>query len=437
MMHLSKKYAIVIWLIVLSLYILAGAAIVPFHGDEATLIYMGRDFYYQFVSGEWEQVLYNDPPLNPTEQHLRLLNGTIPKYLYGLAAYSLGYEIEDINEQWDWGADWQYNISTGHMPTAELLLRARLISSLFLVGGCWLIFWLGVYIGGYGIAYWASAFYALHPQLLLNGRRAMMEGALIFFIILVVLVAIHATRRRTWVAFIALGVASGLAIAAKHTAVFTVASVFLGLMLLPLVARLPQRVWARHIAQLASAGALACAIFYGLNPAWWGDALNRIGEVFALRADLLNGQVAFFGGYTHFGDQLRGFYHQVFTGTPQYYEVAAWADYIGASIQNYTASPWGGIQWGVGGIVISLLSLIGLIAIAGKGSDIGARIVVLVWTLTNLTSTLLLTPLEWGRYYLPALPIVALLSGYGLWQTTKALRLARESYDRTQQYSAL
>ena len=48
-----------LWLGLLAMYIVAGAAIVPFHGDESTLMVMGRDYHYIFVEGDLSKVFFD------------------------------------------------------------------------------------------------------------------------------------------------------------------------------------------------------------------------------------------------------------------------------------------------------------------------------------------------------------------------------------------
>ncbi|MBN8619501.1 MAG: hypothetical protein J0L63_11385, partial [Anaerolineae bacterium] len=137
-----------LWLVLLIGYVLAGVEVVPFHGDESTQIYMSRDYAYQFIERDYEKLMYSDTPVSPTEQQLRLLNGTVNKYLIGLAWHSSGYTVNDINEQWDWGADWQYNQQNGHAPSADLLQVARWPSALLLAGSVVVMFALGRALGG-------------------------------------------------------------------------------------------------------------------------------------------------------------------------------------------------------------------------------------------------------------------------------------------------
>ena len=289
---------------------------------------MSRDYAYQFLRGDIDRVRFHDPPLSPTEQELRLLNGTVSKYLYGLAWHLGGFSIDDLNEQWDWGADWNYNQSTGHAPGEALLQISRIPSALLLAAGVVVMFALGNALGGRSVAYLASLYYALNPALLLNGRRAMMEGSTMFFTLLLVLAGIWVLQRRRVWAGLLLGLAAGLAAASKHSAIFTVTAVFGACALYPLL------LWAdawraksgdthrpaflRIYGLLILAGVIAALVFYALNPAWWGDPLGRLSYVLNMRGDLLAGQTAAFGGYANLPDALGGFFRQVFVNLPQY-----------------------------------------------------------------------------------------------------------------------
>jgi hypothetical protein len=87
-----------LWLLLLSAYILAGTALVPFHGDESTHIFMARDFYYGFVERDIAQLTYQDwdalDGQAATRQDLRLKDGVLARYLFGAAAYLGGYGID-------------------------------------------------------------------------------------------------------------------------------------------------------------------------------------------------------------------------------------------------------------------------------------------------------------------------------------------------------
>lgn len=447
-----------VWVILLMGYVLVGTPDVPFHGDEATQIYMSRDYAYQFIDRDWERLAYSDNPASPTEQQLRLINGTVNKYLIGAAWHSFGLNISDINEQWDWGADWNYNQTTGHAPDERLLRLARWPSALLLAVGVAVMFGVGRSVGGRWTPYLASLYYALNPALLLNGRRAMMEGSFICFSLLVVLVGIWLLKEPSLRRTILLGLVSGFALASKHTAVFTVGTVFMAV----LVYLMYQSLRAEDdnsvvdyvlLPYLGIAAVITLSIFYALNPAWWSDPAARAQNVLQLRQELLAGQTAAFGGYSGLADQLGGFFRQGLMVLPQYYEVQGWERFISDPISRYEASVWRGVS--IGGSVVGALAVCGIMA-AGAWSfipaglrtrlaagwrdaeaedtqpapTIGALWLVGVWIVVMLLSTLLLTPLEWQRYYLPVYPAIGLLAAVGLNSAVSRFVLVRQRRPR-------
>lgn len=407
-----------LWLAVLCAYVLAGTPLAPFHGDEATLIYMGRDFHYQAVQGDLSLVTYSDDPdsvieSGATQQQLRLLNGTVSKYLYGLAAYLGGYRLETINDQWVWGWDYETNRREGHMPADDLLLRARWMSAALVAGAVVVMFALAKVAGGVLAAYLASLYLALNPALLLNGRRAMMEGALLFFSLLAVWLALIAYQRRGWGWYALWGVVCGLTVASKHTGVVIVAASFAALLMLALRDRQPS-----VVGRLLLAGVVSLGVFYGLNPAWWGDPVGRAAQVLAMRSQFIQDQVSFFGGYGDFGAQMAGFVDNALIAAPDYSETPDFIPYIADQIAAYEQSGLAGVMVGaglVGALVGGLLALIGLVALWRRPqTDQAARFVVTIWALAVLALTLLVTPLDWQRYYLPVMPALGLLAAVGL-----------------------
>ena len=414
-----KRIPDALLLLVLSAYILAGAPLTPFHGDESTQIYMSRDFAYLFLLGQPEQVQYADPPLNATEQHLRLLNGVLNKYTIGVAWALAGFAPDDLNEQWDWGAGWDYNQTSGHAPSAALLQVSRWSSALFLVVGLLAVFALAGKTGGRPAAWIAAILFALHPALLLNGRRAMMEGSLIAFTALTALAAVYwleARGRRAWGVAAIFGIVAGLALASKHTAVLAVLPLALGALGFALV-----RAWRRgssailvRLGQIGLAGLLGGMVFLALNPVWWSDPLARVPDVLRLRSDLLAGQTAAFGGFTSPIDALAGFARQVFAPIPQYFEVAGWENWLAEQIAAYESSGLAGITapwlWALATLILGGTGLWALVRGPGRTE---ARWVVAVWLFSALAAAFLLTPIEWQRYYLPVYPALVVVMGLG------------------------
>ena len=425
----QSRWIDILWCLCITAYILAGIQDVPLHGDESTQIYMGRDFYYH-IQGNTAQVLFQDWDTlsgdEATEQQLRLLNGTIPKYLFGALAYLSHYDIEDINQQWSWGSGWEWNHTNEHVPTEDLLFRSRFVSASLLAISAIALFAVGNVLSGRFVAYIASAYYVVNPAILLNGRRAMMEGGMLAFSMLVILIALYLLKNRLWWQYILLGVISGLAVASKHTSVITIISIFAvcgGYFLLN---------HRKHLLNLLGSGILSLIVFFALNPAWWNAPLTTPSTVLELRQDLLSGQVSFFGGYDNFSDQVSGFARQSFIVLPIYAD-SDFDDFYSAqleTIQNYDSSLLSGVSLGgstIGGLIVFILTIAGLARLwLYENIKVAHRWLITTWFISMIILTLFLTPLEWQRYYLPIYPVIGILFATGvefLWHSLNVARL--------------
>ena len=412
-----------LWLISLCAYIIIGTNITPFHGDESTLLFMNRDYDYQFAERDLSKIYYAQPPLNQTEQELRLLNGTVYKYVVGFFRTVRGIGMDGLNDFWDWTQDITYNRQTNRYPSDDLLMTARYAVVPFLAMGMIAVFFISKNLGGRLPAYIATAYIALNPPLLLNGRRAMMESLHVGFALLTVLCAVWWLKRPSWRNTLFLGMSAGLAITSKHPALFTLVPVFL---ICGLYA-LSQKNRFALLIKTITAGVIVMVIFFALNVAWWNNPIGAAREVLRLRGDLLTVQVDIFGGYAGLGDQLRGFWEQVFIAQPQFYEVDGWDSYIGDPISTYQASLWGGIAIGgnpILGIIITLLTILGIWAcIRQSSTPVWVRGLILIWGIFQFATTALLTPLEWQRYYLMAYPAVGIFISMGvLWMKNRVMR---------------
>ena len=423
-----------LWLALLALYIVAGATLVPFHGDESTQIFMGRDYFYLFADGDFSKVIFDDSGAQRAdEQHLRLLNGTVAKTIFGWVAHSLGLAIDEINDQWFWGRDYEYNRSSGRIPDAPLLNAARLTAALQLALAAAAFFHVLRLSLNRPTAYIASALFTLHPNMLINGRRAMMEGSHILGLTLVLLAGVWLIRERKWWTYALLGVCSGFAIATKHPNAIICALVFLAVSAEPvwhlLLQRGPsQRAHFRNLAGIAAAGLAACLTFLLLNPAWWSAPLRMPALVLSLRSDLLQIQVDLFGGYESVGEQARGFFHFVLAGQHQYFEVGQWAGYdvISAQIEAYERSGLAGFLFGgtvLYGFVYLALAIFGALTLARDSRIAGdCKRLLLLWIGGSALFTLLVTPLPWARYYLPLVPALIVLASQALFTIATTIR---------------
>lgn len=414
------KWIDVVWLAALALYVLAGAAIVPFHGDESTQIFMGRDYYYLFQEGDIAKVLYaSDGSDSPLEQHLRIVNGTISKTIHGWLAALNGFAAEEINEPWEWDYDYAGNRAAGRIPDPDLLRQARLASSAQLALALAVFFVFLRQSVSRPVAYVASFIFTLHPTVLINGRRAMMEGSHLLGMMLVLLAAVWLLREGKWWRFALLGICSGFAIAAKHPNAIIVALVFLAcgsriFFELARAAEISREAIVRAVAGILGAAVVTTIVFLLFNPAWWRAPLPTASGALSERMELLERQIERNGGYESGIEQVVGFWQHVFAGEIQYYEDARWAEYAETNeqIADYEASGWAGARIGgsaAGGLASLALTAAGIWILARDRKIHGsARWLILVWGGGSALIALVVTPLSWTRYYLPVLPFAHL-----------------------------
>ncbi|MCC7208615.1 MAG: glycosyltransferase family 39 protein, partial [Anaerolineae bacterium] len=330
---------------------------------------------------------------------------------------------ERVNSQWLWGADLEFNRANGHAPDDQLLFVARWTSALFGAVSIAAMYALARRLIGPG-AWLAALIYATLPAVLLNARRATFEGALLAMLSLALLLAVDLARRlerrgaAAWRRWLWLGIVAGLAVTAKHTAIIVFPPALVAL------TWIGRRKASRTLAGAVMAMLAAGAVFFALNPAWWNMPLRMPGEVLRLRAELLAGQTAAFGGFTSLGERMAAL-GSAPLGPPQYYEAAqGWPEWIGGQIAAYESAGLAGIAWGGLGVLGAALALIGLAVVVRRRGAAG--LVFGAVALFLAAALLALNPVPWQRYYLPLAMPYALALGGGLVAVVGALwRAAR------------
>jgi hypothetical protein len=278
-----QRTAEILGLLLLMSYAIIGADLVPFHGDEATLLHVGQDPTGQDPTGSADSEDAAGASSTSTARRLVLVNGTVPTFAVMLSWKAAGYSAADLNDPWIWGRGLTWNRDAGRMPSQGLLAAARRPAVWFTAASIPLIFAVTRRWAGLGAASITCLLFATHATVLLHGRRAMMEGAFLFFGLATVLVAIVwagrgvADAKRTgWpdaALAVALAAASGFAVASKHSALATVAGVYAALIavsLRPSVANGKHR-----LGWVAASGVGSILVFLALNPAWWDAPLAR------------------------------------------------------------------------------------------------------------------------------------------------------------------
>lgn len=418
-----------LWLLLLIGYILGGVPITPFHGDEAMQITMSADYDTAFIQRNPSALMVAPPYAIDSPAWLRLINGSVNRYLIGLSWHLAGFSVNDLPPIWQWPVSYDDNLAQGNRPSDALLTVSRWSSALLLCVSVVVMFSIGYGVGGWSVALFASGLYALHPIILLNGRRAMQEGALLCFGLLCIWFAMQIARRlhdRQQVSigwWVGLALAAGLTLASKHSGVVFVAGAFGWVGVAILMGVGATRRVAPTFTQIISAPLLLCLsavissflLFLVLSPALWNDPPARVRDLLTERAALLESQVIAAGGATSFLSRLTGMLTQPFLQPVEIYEAGFWANssaFVG-EVRAYTESVWLGLGGGLIGALFSAIALVGmgLLLFRLRRGD-SAAWGILIWLLVTVV-TLLLNPVPWQRYYLPLLPIVMLLAAWG------------------------
>jgi 4-amino-4-deoxy-L-arabinose transferase-like glycosyltransferase len=427
MSNTRKHIADAAFLIALILYILGGVRDVPFHPDEAMQISMSRDVFLMQNGADLAFV----PPLErDTEPYLRLINGTLSKLTIGIVWQLSGRTEAQLPRIYAWEQSLEWNRERGNVPDAESLFVARIPSSIMTALGVVLLFLIGWQLRLRAMAYPAALLYALHPAILLNGRRAMMEGSLILFTLLSVcwllalIIAEHsATGHRTIkripspIRYALLGVLVGLTVAAKHTGLVIAAAV-LAASTMAIWARTPHTVRA-FVGTLAQTTLLALVValitWLLLNPAYWRDPLGGVRAAAEARAELLAIQTRDAAAHTDLLSRIGAILNQPFLTPPQFFEAPNWVGVIDDQIEAYRESAFDGWEWSpLVGVALTVFAGIGLLVLVWDAlhRDLVAR-AMLLWVGAALAASIVI-PLNWQRYYLPLILVAILLAATGL-----------------------
>jgi 4-amino-4-deoxy-L-arabinose transferase-like glycosyltransferase len=416
------KFIDCVYVGLLILYALAGMMAAPFHGDEATTMYVARDWYTIFQQHDLADILYN-PKLTDQRlidaQEFRIRMGASARYAIGFLTNAVGMNSNDLTDPWFWGADYNDNVAHGHVAKPPVLFVARLSSALMLILSIAVVFAVGKRLGGRSVAYVGTFVYALTPSLLLNGRRAMYEGSTALFITSMLLVGLVMSRairlkqpqRKVLILWLVFGVIAGVAVAGKTS---------MALIALPIGAVLVVLSWRnlpRTIGYSIASGVVALAAFLLLNPAWWSQPLQMPSIMAKLNLQTTQAQEQFYGAWTNVPDRLIALERYPFS-EPQYFEDSAnWRAWIGDEINAYESSGLMGFVWGRMGIVLYALMAIGIVALllnrrAENLFFIGALLGIML-------AVFVATPLPWQRYYLLLVAPWAVTIGMGVnlcWQ---------------------
>lgn len=414
-------------------FLLGTLSSVPFHPDEATYIYMSRDLD-RILAGGPVSICWN--PTRPTDplQAERERDAPLTRYTIGIARTLAG--ISATTSNWIWSADWTQNLLQGGVPSAALLLVARLPQALLLFLTVLLMARLGWHLGGEVGAVSAAALMALNSQILLHTRRAMSEGAMVFGMVLVMVIVLEQQERigplfRRVIFPLLAGVALAIAASAKYSGLLVALPALAGMFLGDRDAPLRKTVlWGTARSGVMALGFLL--VFLLINPVYWCHPLATLSAAIAQRQTLLAAQVNALRMAApglvldSFPLRLLAVPYQLFIAPLAFWDISNYAQATAAAEHTYLSSPINTLtSGGILPLAWCALSLIGLALVIARGLRRGAdgslRLLG-VWFLSVFAGILAGVPILWQRYYLPLIPVCAALSAVAV---TTLINIAR------------
>ncbi len=428
---------------VFALAALWGTHAVPFHPDEATFLYMSRDFDLLLHADQPTALNWQAAGQPALVRRYRLLDAPLGRFLAGLGRTLAGEP--PLAQDWDWSAGWATNAAVGALPSTRALTAARLPGALLSALSVVLVYQLGHQLGGRPTAILAALVFGFSGLLLLHGRRAMSEGALLFFSLLTLWLLLR-PRPQPLLA----GLALAAAIAAKLSAVALLPAALLALAL-PVGHALTLPAWRAPVRQWAFfAVALALGLWV-LHPSLWVAPWAGLQAMGAARETFFAGQAAFFESVAPHvrlaqpGLRALSLVYHVYFAPPAFADVGQYAAATAPAEQQYTAmllnQGWHTRQLSfnlvLGGLLLGL-TLIGLLqplltrwasaraattqrALAPASQASRAWRLLAVATL-SLFAGLLTVAVPYQRYYMPLLPLAALWAAHGCVTLLQPLR---------------
>ncbi|MGW8224915.1 MAG: hypothetical protein ACWGOY_04240 [Anaerolineales bacterium] len=410
---LRRHWLFLVLLVVISVFYMTGVVSVPFHPDESTFLYMSADLE-RSLTAPFSLAWKNETSLTP-DMRYRMIDAPLTRYLVGIGLTIAGIHAPMVD--WDWGASWQENKTSGALPDPTLLLVGRMVVACFFPLSLLLLYLIGLKLDGRMLGISILLIYSLNPLVLLHTRRVMAEGVLLFTILLALYALLHGDRYP----FLA-GLAVSLAVNAKHSAALVLPA---GLLAVGWLSYPVERKFYNGIKNVILFSFGFGLLILMLNPFLWGSPFAAAQEAAHLRQDLVERQMADFTRIAP--SQVLDSYSQraamiiaqlyvappIFSETGNYNQSTAAAEesYLDSRVNQLGRSPI------VSGFLIAI-SLLGLAAavrtlITGQGTVRRDFAVLLFSSLGFYTGTLILIPLTWQRYYLPLVPFVAIFTGIG------------------------
>ncbi len=342
------------------------------HFDEPNWIWVGCETWRHAVAGDWNGAFWLEEYAGwgaPNPQLGKLFIGAPVDFFLRVNPDVKLHEFGNLGDPAD----------TATWPDPRLYYPARVQAAVFTMLTALLLVDLGATLFGGGAALAAVLWFAAHPYVEVCSFRAMTDACMAFGAMLAFW---GLFRRRGWAVVLAVGVGLGWAAATRVNGLFMAPVVALGL---AMRGRAEGRLGSAAL-QFAGALAIAAALFYGTNPLLWQEPLVGLKLIFG---------------------------HSAGPGPGQWTtaRVALW-------VESFKGLFWDTCPTGAlpGSALFTrtlrALALVYALAVLARSTDPDRRRFL---ACSGLLALLLVfgVPKLWERYFLPGLPMLSLLAGYG------------------------
>lgn len=411
--HLVDRSFVFIF-ILFTIFLLSGIPHIPFHPDEASLLYQSRDF----------ELFFSDPLSLPYQQSregeavqtYRVLNPSLPKYILAMGRLVAGYGSESVSVDWNWSFSWEENAELGALPNSELLNASRTASTLLIILSLPILYLCGKRLKNSTLGFFAALLLITHALVLVHGRRAMAEGTLVFGVILAFFGILEGDKR-PWLA----GIGSAVAACTKMSAGVLVPVGLLAVLWLPSNLKQQKRKIARNVFSFFIAFVL---VYLLLTPLLWSNPIQAIQAQWQERTQFLQRMVDEFETLApnqildHPMERVGVMISHLFISDPQFAEVGNYLSNTAIAEEHYSSFFYHSLFRGlIGGGLMLTMTLVGVvlfgIEVRRKGWHTERpMILLLIASVIQTLALLWANPLPFQRYYIPLVPFVCLWIGY-------------------------
>jgi hypothetical protein len=390
-----------------------------FHGDENHFFRYTKYFKLFFIDKDLNHELWKDP--------LAYDHPPVGKYVLGLSLFVFGYgdRIEELwnMNPWNFHKDYNWNVSQGALPPKDILYVGRL--TMAILGGltCFLIYWVGRTIFSIRVGIIAALLLAYNPLMLSCSKRAMFDAPLLFFMTINLMLIMFFYRSflkgkhlRTFSFAALIGIDIALAAGTKPNGglagiIFAMFCLLFALIKIGryrfsegkrkgMIAKLTADKEVKIIlSSLMISGCIAILVFVGINPTLYHRPLKGSMKMVKYRMSVVNAQQKNFG-------------HAI-TSLSQKFNLVIKRTLIEKSYVTLGKIFKFPIDFGLFllGLIILLYTEVKYLL---KNNKPSLKSIMIVWIFITFAGIMAWIPLDWNRYYLPVVPCVVMMTGYGI-----------------------